>query len=448
MRIYKAKHAMKESFGIYFEGHTSSITCLGLSSDNMHLITGSCDKYIRVWDLLSKTQVLSILGHAEEINSVCISLDNQLIVSGSTDTTVKIWNLNNLVLSSTICLEGHKGKVTSVAITSDNRYVASSAAFKVYVWRLNDRVLVMLLVHPENINSLVLTKDNKYLISASNDSTLKVWSFSSEIEQKTEKVKEKKHEIASMEGHSKRVTCVAAACDSSILVSGSDDMTVIVWDLRSFKQVAILSGHCDWVNDVAITANNKFVCSGAWDKTIRVWSLLTHLQVLNLQAHDAPITGLAFTSDDQHILSCSVDRKIKQWGFSQSSSSSQGEVKAFTFPGHGAVVTGLVFSEDCKYCMSLDCEYIQHLWDVNLNKELAVIQRQFTAVEYLIVCDNENYFACIDSINFFHVWRVERNSLCVEVEKQNGFKKLAITRSKRFIIAQSKSNIISVWNFT
>ena len=49
----------------------------------------------------------------------------------------------------------------------------------------------MLLVHPENINNLVVTKDNKHLISASNDSTLKVWSFSSEIEQETEKVKEK-----------------------------------------------------------------------------------------------------------------------------------------------------------------------------------------------------------------------------------------------------------------
>ena len=37
------------------------------------------------------------------------------------------------------------------------------------------------------------------------------------------------------------------------------------------------------------------------------------------------------------------------------------------------MVTALVFSEDCKYCMSFDCEYIQHLWDANLNKGLAII---------------------------------------------------------------------------
>ena len=46
-------------------------------------------------------------------------------------------------------------------------------------------------------------------------------------------------------------------------------------------------------------------------------------------------------------------------------------------------------------------------------------------------------------MNCFHVWRVERNSLCVEVEKQIEFKKIAITRSKRFIIAQSKSSHLS-----
>ena len=106
----------------------------------MHLVTGSSDTYTRVWDHLCKTQALSILGHSEDINSACISLDNQFIVSGSTDTTVKIWSLNNLALLSTISLEGHKGKVISVAITSDNRYVVSSAASKVYVSSLNDRV--------------------------------------------------------------------------------------------------------------------------------------------------------------------------------------------------------------------------------------------------------------------------------------------------------------------
>ena len=42
---------------------------------------------------------------------------------------------------------------------------------------------------------------------------------------------------AVLEGHSQRVTCLALTGDGSLLLSGSEDQSVRVWDLRSRQQV-------------------------------------------------------------------------------------------------------------------------------------------------------------------------------------------------------------------
>jgi len=54
--------------------HTKGISCLALSSDNCHLLTGSEDKYLRVWDLewelLSTDPLSALTGQAVKISGV------------------------------------------------------------------------------------------------------------------------------------------------------------------------------------------------------------------------------------------------------------------------------------------------------------------------------------------------------------------------------------------
>lgn len=46
---------------------------------------------------------------------------------------------------------------------------------------------------------------------------------------------------AEMEGHEDSVTCMVV--DGYMLITGSDDMTIRLWNLQSFKPLSVLGMH-------------------------------------------------------------------------------------------------------------------------------------------------------------------------------------------------------------
>jgi WD40 repeat protein len=56
-------------------------------------------------------------------------------------------------------------------------------------------------------------------------------------------------------------------------VSGSNDNTLKLWDVKSFKEVKTLEGHISCVSSVVFSANGKYFASGSFDKTIKLWDV-------------------------------------------------------------------------------------------------------------------------------------------------------------------------------
>ncbi len=109
-----------------------------------------------------------------------------------------------------------------------------------------------------------------------------------------------------LNGHSDRVTRAAISSDDSFAVSGSDDCTVRIWDLKTSKAVRVLKGHSDAVDFVAISSNCSFVVSSSKDCTIRVWNLGTGEAVRVLRGYDATWTrSIAISRDDKFVTSTS-----------------------------------------------------------------------------------------------------------------------------------------------
>ena len=77
------------------------------------------------------------------------------------------------------------------------------------------------------------------------------------------------------------VNSVAISSDGNTLVSASDDTTLKVWNLQTGESRQTLTGHNDVVNSVAITPDGKTAVSASDDETIRVWNLDTGKSELN-----------------------------------------------------------------------------------------------------------------------------------------------------------------------
>ena len=78
------------SFAGVMKGHTDAVVSVAVTPDGHHIISGSDDKTIRVWDLASGTEIKKLEGHTNRVYSVAVTPDGRHIVSGSNDKTILV----------------------------------------------------------------------------------------------------------------------------------------------------------------------------------------------------------------------------------------------------------------------------------------------------------------------------------------------------------------------
>jgi WD40 repeat protein len=116
-------------------GHSSSVNAVAISPDGKILASGSRDKTIKLWNLVTGEQIRTFTGYSNSVYSVAISPDGKTLASGSDDKTIKLWNLATGEKIRTFT--GHSEKVWSIAISPDGKTLASgSGDFTIKIWRL------------------------------------------------------------------------------------------------------------------------------------------------------------------------------------------------------------------------------------------------------------------------------------------------------------------------
>jgi eukaryotic-like serine/threonine-protein kinase len=104
-----------------------------------------------------------------------------------------------------------------------------------------------------------------------------------------------------------------------VAVSGGDDNNLRVWDLATHQQIGDpLTGHTGWVRSVVVTQldGRPVIVSSADDNAVRVWDLATHAPVGEpMTGHTDWVRSLAVTQLDGRpvVVSASDDRSVRVW---------------------------------------------------------------------------------------------------------------------------------------
>ncbi|KAK0325510.1 hypothetical protein LTR82_003794 [Friedmanniomyces endolithicus] len=230
------------------QGHVMGVWAMVPCGDT--LVSGGCDRDVRVWDLTTGMAVHMLRGHTSTVR--CLKMSGRdLAISGSRDTTLRVWDIRKGLCKHVLI--GHQASVRCLEIHGD------------------------------------------LVVSGSYDTTARIWSIS------------EGRCLRTLQGHFSQI--YAVAFDGRRVATGSLDTSVRVWDPHTGRCLAQLQGHTSLVGQLQLRGDT--LVTGGSDGSVRVWSLQSFSAIHRLAAHDNSVTSLQF--DDVRIVSGGSDGRVKVW---------------------------------------------------------------------------------------------------------------------------------------
>ncbi|KAA3671989.1 F-box and WD-40 domain protein 7 [Paragonimus westermani] len=217
--------------------------------------------------------------------------ETPILVSGSCDRSARVWLLDGSRWPCVATLFGHQSTVRCVAgqnRVSDLVSGSSSTA-------IDQRILAK--VAPSRDFSAASSAELRLVVTGSRDTTLRLWNAVSG------------HCIRVFQGHLGAIRCVQFA--GTMVVSGSYDSTVRVWCILTGVCLRILSGHKNRV--YTLLFDGSHIISASLDTTIRVWDAFTGHLKRTFCGHRSLTSEMAYGSSQRILVSSNADETIRVW---------------------------------------------------------------------------------------------------------------------------------------
>lgn len=240
-----------------------------------------------------------------------------------------------------------------------------------------------------------------------------------------------------IERHSKRVSSLAISSDGKIIISGSDDASIKMWDIASGKLLETLRGvHEGSITSIIISPKLDYFASSSNDKRVCIWSYsdYTHLKSL---PHSNAVTTLAIDIDGKSLISACSDGYIRLWDMT---SNNQCHIYPKTSAANSLVITlneQIIVSghSDKKIIFWQCCEHTTHS----------------SSVSSLAISPDGNYLVSGSSGNGsgeIFVWNMTTKKIITKIEGHNGtISSLAICPKNQFVVSASYADSnIKLWD--
>jgi WD40 repeat protein len=282
--------------------------------------------------------------------------------------------------------------------------------------------------HTGKVKGVALTPDGRCVVSASEDTTLKVLDLASGACLRT------------LQGHRSSVECVALTPDGRHAVSASWDHTLKVWDLASGECLRTLTGHTDWVTSVALTPDGRCAISASNDHTLKMWDLASGECLQTLLGHTNVVTAVALSPDGRRAVSASQDMKLRVWDLAKNKC-------LRILRGHTDAVNSVAVMPDGLHAVSVSNDRTIKIWNIASGECLRTLPSPDSALDCVTLAPDGRCLAAGSSaIKLLDLTSGE----CLRTldGHTSGVSSLALTPDGRRVVSGSWDDTIKVWNLT
>ena len=206
-------------------------------------------------------------------------------------------------------------------------------------------------------------------------------------------------QIAISSGHTQVVYSLVFSLDGALLVSGSDDQTVKLWDVQTGGVIKTFSGHTSHVWSVSISADCTTIASQSGDMTIRLWDTRTG-KCYHTRECGHPIGGVSFSPTDPQHLVGATSGEVLQWDTNGHQIKHQYKGSYAAFSSDGTLL--LIYHEGTVTVQSSD-------------SGTAVATFQSPGSDYMCCCFSpDNRFVAVAVNRTISVWDISSDPCLVE----------------------------------
>ncbi|XP_015775077.1 PREDICTED: WD repeat-containing protein 48-like [Acropora digitifera] len=283
--------------------HRSGVNALQLDKSNGRLYSAGRDSIIRCW------------------NTNAAKVRASTLLSASSDTTVKVWDSTRSFCMST--LRTHKDYVKALAYASCRELVASGGLDRqIFLW---------------DVKTLTA-------LTATNNTVT----------------------TSSLNGQKDSIYSLALNSIGTVLVSGSTEKILRVWDPRTCGKVMKLKGHTDNVKSILINEEGTQCLSGSSDGTVRLWSLGQQRCITSYRIHSEGVWALCADENFTGFYSGGRDKNVMWTDLSMDDSSTLlfvEDAPVLNFSGAPSIRKFHVL-RDRRHVITRDSEDNITVWDV------------------------------------------------------------------------------------
>ena len=255
MNNFENKYSLKIS--------EAKISSLSINPSGKWIAFGS--KYLNqlfVWEWKSETYIYKQQGHMNDINIIAFSPEGGQLASGADDGRIKIFDI-----SSSNCLITfieHTAKVTGL--------------------------------------QYALNKSN-VLVSSSLDGTIRAYDL----------IKYKNFRIMTTPKQTQLICCSVDYSGEIVAAGSLDTYNIFVWSLKTGDLIDVLNGHTGPVSCLAFSHINDILVSGSWDNTVKMWELYTKKGISETYEHNSKITAIALSPNDKEVAVSTLNGELYTW---------------------------------------------------------------------------------------------------------------------------------------
>jgi WD40 repeat protein len=401
---------------------------------------GAGGKMFALWETESGKEVRQFQGHTDNVRCVAFSRDGKFLLSGGNDRTVRLWDVATGRLLKTF--EGHTGAVRSVAFSADGRFgVSASDDRTAKIWKLEGDggaaapapagpLVATWQGHTAPVNCLALSPDGRTVVSGSYDNTVRLWDVVTGME------------IKQFRGHEKGVRGVSFSADGKFIVSAGEDNLCKIWDVASGREARGIGSTNRWMLHASFSPDGKRLATATAGGAVRVWdNWLTATDPKSgkeFRGFTSPVYTVLFTPDGKHLLAASESGNAKLFD-----SDSAAELQ--NFRGQGGMYCAAM-SADGKFVIAGSNSRSFKLWETASGREVRQFDGHADIVRALAFSrDGRFILSCADD-KTVRLWETASGRLIKTFEGHTDkVRGVTFTADGRFGISGSADNTLKVW---